>query len=253
MRDADQFKHAFVQGASRGIGLGMTRWLLEHDAERVFASSREPWASPGLQQLGDRYPGRLELVELDVTDEHSIRAAARAVGDRVDRLHLMVNAAGVLHGGEMQPEKSLSDLDPAALRRAFEVNAFGPILMAKHFVPFLRHPERAVWANMSARVGSIGDNRLGGWYTYRASKAAQNMFTRTMAIEMSRVAPSAIVFAIHPGTVDTDLSAPFQRNVPEDRLFSVELAADQLMDVIRRAGPEAHGSFLAWDGSPIQW
>ena len=117
----------------------------------------------------------------------------------------------------------------------------------------LRHERRAVLANLSARVGSIEDNRLGGWYGYRASKAAQNMLTKTMAIELKRKAKNVIVLALHPGTVDTGLSGPFQRNVPEGKLFSVERAARQLLAIVAKADEAHHGTFRAWDDTPIPW
>ena len=127
--------------------------------------------------------------------------------------------------------------------------------MAKHFHRLLTdHRERAVLANLSARVGSIEDDRLGGWYAYRGSKAAQNLFTRNLSIELGRLSKRVIVLALHPGTVDTDLSAPFQRNVPEERLFSVERAARQLLEIVDHASRDTHhGGFFAWDGAPIPW
>ena len=143
--------------------------------------------------------------------------------------------------------------DPAVLRHVFEVNAFGPLVVAKHFLPLLKHSERAVLANLSARVGSIGDNRLGGWYAYRASKAAQNMFTRNLSLELARRAPKVICVALHPGTVDTELSKPFQGGVSPDRLFDADRAARQLLEVIDGLRPEQTGRFLAWDGTTIPW
>jgi NAD(P)-dependent dehydrogenase (short-subunit alcohol dehydrogenase family) len=160
----------------------------------------------------------------------------------------------VLHDGpEIRPEKKLEDAHPERLRPVVEVNASGPLLVAKHFLDLLRHDERAVLANVSARVGSVGDNRLGGWYVYRASKAAQNMFTRNLAIELGRRAPNVICLALHPWTVDTDLSRPFQRNVPAERLFDANRAADQLLGVIDSCTRDDSGHFLAWDGQPIPW
>ena len=190
--DATPGRNVFVQGASRGLGLAFVRALLEREgARRIFASARAPEHSPGLAALREQYAERLHLVRLDVRDEASIEAAARRVRETTLKLHLLLNVAGVLHDGEaLRPEKKLDDVDPALLRRAFEVNAFGPLLVAKHFASFLRHEARAVLGNVSARVGSIGDNRLGGWYAYRASKAAQNMFTRTLSIELARRAPN---------------------------------------------------------------
>ena len=187
---------ALIQGASRGLGTTLVRVLLAADRRRrVFATCRTPQTGGVLAQLASLEP-RLEILQLDVTREESIAAAADLVRERVGSLDLLVNVAGVLHGDRgLAPEKRLEAVSPDLLRRVFEVNAFGPLLVAKHFHPFLEHDRRAVLANVSARVGSIGDNRAGGWYAYRGSKAAQNMFTRTIAIELRRRAPNAIVVA----------------------------------------------------------
>ena len=163
-----------------------------------------------------------------------------------------MSAASVAARG-MQPEKRLADVRPASLARAFAVNAIGPLLVAKHFERLLAHRERAVYASVSARVGSIGDNRLGGWYAYRGAKAAQNMFTRTLAIEWSRSRRNVTCVALHPGKPDSDLSRPFQANVPPEKLFAPGRTVRQLLEVIDRLAPADTGSFLAWDGSRIPW
>ncbi len=247
---------ALVQGASRGLGLAFVRALLDRpDVDRVVATCREPEASPALAELADERGDALRTLRLDVCEERTISEAAATVAREVDpRLHWLVNCAGVLHAGpHLRPEKRLEDVELEALRAVFAVNAFGPLLVAKHFAPLLRHDERAVLANVSARVGSIEDNRLGGWHAYRASKAAQNMFTRNLAIELRRRAPNAICLALHPGTVDTELSRPFQRSVPAERLFDPKRAAEQLLRVIDSCSHEDSGRFLAWDGSEIPW
>ena len=246
---------ALVQGASRGIGLEFVRQLLAQPAVgRVFAGCRAPDRSGELAALAAGEP-RLQIVPLDVADEASIAEASAAVARATDRLHLVLNCAGILHGGPaaLAPEKRLADLRPEALAASFAVNAFGPLLVAKHFERLLSHRERAVFASISARVGSIGDNRLGGWYAYRGAKAAQNMFTRTLAIEWSRSRRNVVCVALHPGTTDTDLSRPFQANVAPDKLFSRERTVRQLLEVIDRLAPAATGRFYAWDGSEIPW
>ncbi|HJL32595.1 MAG TPA: SDR family NAD(P)-dependent oxidoreductase [Polyangiaceae bacterium LLY-WYZ-15_(1-7)] len=245
---------ALVQGASRGLGLELVRQLLE-DHDRVVATCRHPERADALASLRARSAGRVSAVRLDVEDEGSIEAAAEAVAAGAEKLHLLMNVAGLLHdeASGVRPEKKLAHCDPDALAKVFRVNAFGPLLVAKHFAPLLRHDEPAVLANLSARVGSIGDDRLGGWYAYRASKAAQNMFTKNLAIELGRRAKNLCVLALHPGTVDTGLSAPFQKNVPEEKLFSVERAAGQLLAIVRRAPPAETGRFYAWDGAEIPW
>ena len=159
--------------------------------------------------------------------------------------------AGLLHEAGRGPEKSLAELDPEWLLRNFAVNAVGPAIVAKHFLPLLPPDRRAVFALLSARVGSIGDNKLGGWYGYRASKAALNMFVRTASIELARTRPRAIVVGLHPGTVDTGLSKPFQRNVQPGKLFTPATSAAHLLDVIDGLKRPDSGNCLDWSGETI--
>ncbi|MFN3202727.1 MAG: SDR family oxidoreductase [Bradymonadia bacterium] len=255
MRSAqyDHLQNVCIQGASRGIGLALVgRMLQRPSVGHVIATARRPEASEGLFALTQRHPDRLITLTVDVTDEGSMAEAARISTARVGRLHLLMNVAGLLHAPDgMAPEKRIEALDPGFLARAFAVNATGPALMVKHMLPLLRHDERAVIANLSARVGSIEDNGLGGWYGYRASKAAQNQLTRTLAIELRRRAKHVICVALHPGTVDTALSRPFRGGAK--RRFTPDEAAGHLLDVIDGLGPEDTGAFFAWDGSRIPW
>jgi NAD(P)-dependent dehydrogenase (short-subunit alcohol dehydrogenase family) len=246
---------ALVTGASRGIGFEFVRQLLgAPQFVQVFAACRRPALATHLIALASQQP-RLRIVALDVADEARVEAAAREVASETDRLHLVVNAAGVLHDAAegLAPEKRLADVRADALAASFAVNAFGPLLVAKHFERLLAHRERVVFASISARVGSIGDNRLGGWYAYRGAKAAQNMFTKTLAVEWARSRRNVICVALHPGTTDTDLSRPFQANVPPEKLFTVERTVRQLLGVIDGLVPGDTGRFLAWDGSEIPW
>ncbi len=246
---------ALVQGASRGIGLEFVRQLLAQPiVGRVFAGCRAPDRADELVALAAGEP-RLQVVPLDASDEASIAQASATVARATDRLHLIVNCAGVLHGGAaaLAPEKRLADVRAESLAASFAVNAFGPLLVAKHFERLLAHRERAVFASLSARVGSIGDNRLGGWYAYRGAKAAQNMFTKTLAIEWARSRRNVACVALHPGTTDTGLSQPFQANVAPEKLFSPERTVRQLLEVIDRLTPADTGRFYAWDGSEIPW
>ena len=244
---------AWIQGASRGLGLAWAETLAERGFDRVYATSRRADRSDALAGLSTRHPESLRVVACDVGDEVSIRRAVARISEESPRLHLVVNCAGVLHGEGLQPEKRLEHVDPDALAASFRVNAIGPLLVAKHALPLLRHPERAVLANVSARVGSIGDNRLGGWYGYRASKAAQNMLTRTLSLELARRAPNVVCVALHPGTVETALSEPFRKRGARPGTFAPRRAAEQLLDVLAGLGPADSGSFRAWDGSPIPW
>lgn len=183
----------------------------------------------------------------DLTDEASIQAAAEQVGQP----RLLVVATGHLHGHGAEPEKRLADLSPERLAYSLAVNAVGPALVLKHFAPRMPRAGKSVIAVLSARVGSISDNRLGGWYGYRASKAALNQMVRTASIELAVRRPDLACVALHPGTVDTGLSAPFQKGVAPERLFTPQMAADHLLKVIDGLSGADTGRFLAWDGREI--
>ncbi len=190
--------------------------------------------------------GRQSDPRLDLLDEASIAAAAESAGHG---LRLVVDATGFLHGGGMLPEKKLSQLDPAWLAHSFAVNAIGPALLMKHFLPRLARDGRAVFATLSARVGSISDNRAGGWYGYRASKAALNQLVRTAAIELSRTHPGAVCVALHPGTVASALSAPFAKAGLE--VQSPALAASRLLTVLDALAPHQTGLLIDQRGEVV--
>ena len=194
--------------------------------------------------------GRRSTPALDLLDEASIAAAARWLAAR-GAPELVIDATGILHGPAMAPEKSWRELDPATLAQAFAINAIGPALLMKHFLPLLPRDRRAVFATLSAKVGSIGDNRLGGWYAYRASKAALNQLVRTAAVELRRGRPQAICVALHPGTVDTGLSAPFAKSGLQ--VQAPAEAAARLLAVIERLGPGDSGEFFDHRGEPVPW
>jgi NAD(P)-dependent dehydrogenase (short-subunit alcohol dehydrogenase family) len=244
-----------VQGASGGIGLEFARQLAaDPSVDRLFASHRPGRCSSELARIASDH-SKVRLLELDVTEESSIASAARGVRQSDSSLDLLVNCSGLLHDAnrELAPEKRLAEVASESLLRSFAVNAAGPLLMAKHFEGLLNRTGKAVFASISARVGSIGDNRLGGWYAYRGSKAALNMFTRTLAIEWARSRKNLICVSLHPGTTDTDLSRPYQANVPPGKLFSPERTVNQLLAVLDSVTVDDSGRFLAWDGSEIPW
>ena len=186
---------------------------------------------------------------LDLTNEASIQAAAEAAGEP----RLVVIATGHLHGHGVEPEKRLADLSPERLAYSFAVNTIGPALVLKHFGPRMPRSGKSVIAVLSARVGSISDNRLGGWYGYRAAKAALNQVVRTASIELAVRRPELACVALHPGTVDTGLSAPFQKGVAPERLFTPAVAAEHLLRVIDGLTGADTGRFLAWDGQEISF
>jgi NAD(P)-dependent dehydrogenase (short-subunit alcohol dehydrogenase family) len=246
-------QNALVVGAGRGIGLALAKELLEsREVRTLWCTARSK--SEALDALAVEHPERVRLAYLDALDEVSVAAAAKVVAADVDTLHLAILSVGVLHGSDdLRPEKRLEQLDSKRMARYFATNTIGPLLVAKHFYPLLRHKERAILAALSARVGSIDDNRSGGWYGYRASKAALNMGFKTLSIELARRAPNVICALLHPGTVKTDLSAPYRRNVPDERLFPASRAARQLLEVLRQLDRTDSGGFFAWDGSTIAW
>lgn len=226
---------AIVIGASGGIG-------------RSFADAIEAEDThDGVHRLARSFDGEAYI---DIEDEASIAAAAARFADGPPPSLILV-ATGLLHDKQHGPEKSMRDLDGDWLARTFAVNASGPALVAKHFLPLMPRKARCVFAVLSARVGSITDNHLGGWYGYRASKAALNMLIRTLAIEHRRAQERSICVALHPGTVNTPLSAPFQGNVPAKQLFEPSRAAVQLLDVIDDLKPADSGKIFAWDGEEI--
>ncbi|OYY89197.1 MAG: short-chain dehydrogenase [Sphingomonas sp. 28-66-16] len=226
---------AVVIGASGGIGGAIADALEE---EGTFTH---------VHRFGRSMTGASAL---DVTDEASIAAAAALVAQGAAPTLVFV-ATGVLHDAGRGPEKALKDLDDAWLAKVYAVNAIGPALVAKHFLPLMPKAGRTVFAALSARVGSISDNRMGGWHGYRASKAALNQLIRTIAIEERRRNSSSIVVALHPGTVDTVLSKPFQGNVAPGRLFDPGRAAVQLLDVLDGLRPPDSGKLFAWDGAEV--
>ncbi|WP_421739500.1 SDR family NAD(P)-dependent oxidoreductase [Caulobacter sp.] len=192
------------------------------------------------------------FIETDIQNEDDLLAAAqvlRALGS-LDRV---VVATGLLHGEGVAPEKTMRSLDAATLTRLFAVNAVAPALIAKHLLPLTPKDRPSVFAALSARVGSISDNRLGGWYGYRASKAALNMLIATLAIEHRRTRPLGVCVALHPGTVLTDLSAPFRKGGADDTSFIPARSAQALVELMDRLGADDNGGFFAWDGSRIEW
>lgn len=221
---------AIVIGASGGIGAALANHLKERGASVLELSRRSG--------------------TIDLADEQTIAAAADTArtGGPFD---LIICASGILHGDGLSPERSLRDLDANKLAQSFVVNAIGPALVMRHFLPLLPPAERSVFAALSARVGSISDNRLGGWYGYRASKAALNQFVRTAAIELARTRPQAVCVALHPGTVDTAMSKPFQRGVAAEKLFSSATSAERLLKVVAGLNPADSGGFFDWEGKPI--
>ena len=242
---------ALVVGASRGIGLAITRQLLQQQGiQRVYASYRHPDTTAGLLDIDDK---RLHTVKADVTRPETLQGIATTIRVNGDNPDFVINAAGILHEQDLQPEKSLSQCQQDSLMRMFLVNSVGPLMLARAVIPLMPRNRAAHFAVLSAMVGSIGDNRLGGWYGYRASKAALNQFMRTLAVECRRSHPQLCITAIHPGTTDTALSRPFQANVKPGKLYTKSQSAARIVKEVSAAEAEQSGHFINWDGKPIPW
>jgi NAD(P)-dependent dehydrogenase (short-subunit alcohol dehydrogenase family) len=238
------FSHGYraaIFGASGGIGGALAaRLAADPRAGAVYAGSRRQ--SPA--------SGKTVGFAFDLEDESSISAAFERIGAD-GPLDLIIVATGVLHAQGLQPEKTYRALSGDAFARAFAINATGPALIAKHGCDRLARDRRAVFAALSARVGSISDNRTGGWHAYRASKAALNQIIACLALELGRRNQLALALALHPGTVATGLSEPFRPAIGSTRLFTPEESARNLLRVIDAAPKEASGRLLAWDGGEI--
>ena len=210
--------------------------------------------APGLQvHLATRTPRSDGDIRLDLCDDANLEAFGTLASRQLAPLRLVINTAGLLHGPQLQPEKRLRAVTRSQLRQSFELNAYGPILLARSLESALPRDLPSHFASLSARVGSIGDNRLGGWYAYRAAKAAQNQLLHTLAIEWARQLPLCCVSLLHPGTTATALSEPFRGSVPDDRLLTPDRAATALLAVLEQRDPAHSGGFWAWDGSAIPW
>ena len=224
-----------IIGASGGIGAAFVRQA-EARGDTVIGLARS--------LAGDRH--------IDLEDEASIAAAAAHLTSEDIAPDRVIVATGLLHADGRGPEKSMKDIDATWMSRNFAVNTIGPALVAKHFIPLMPRKAPALFAAIGARVGSISDNRLGGWYGYRAAKAALHMTIRNIAIEWSRRNDQAVAVALHPGTVDTALSKPFQGNVAQGKLFDADMSAGMMLDVLEGLSPADSGGIFAFDGSAIQ-
>ena len=233
-----------IIGASGGIGNAVVDLLSKQDSiEHILACGRSVISHKAL---------KVEYHPIDLTNEDTIEKAAKRAAE-IGPQDLVFVTTGFLHNGDIHPEKAIRDLSIEGFEQNFAINAIGPAMVAKHFLPIMRKNERSVFACLSARVGSISDNGLGGWYAYRASKAALNMVLKNLSIEAARRYKQMIVLGLHPGTVDSALSKPFQGNVRDDKLFTPHYSAERLLDVIQNAKIENSGDIIAWDGQRIEY
>ena len=234
--------NVLIIGGSGGLGLALVELFCGlQDTTGVIATYRT--------QQPELANAKLTWVPLDVTAEADITRLFATCPD----LTYIINAAGLLHSATGSPEKTISKLDAEFFLDNIRVNTLSTLLIAKHARKALKNAQRSVFAALSARVGSISDNRLGGWYSYRCSKAALNMAVKTLSIEWQRTLPNCAVVALHPGTVTTGLSAPFTGNTADSKLFTPEQSARWLANIIVGLKPEDTGQFIAFDGSQIDW
>ena len=233
-----------IIGASGGIGNAVVDLMSNQESvEHILACGRS--------EISDHAP-KIEYHPIDLTNEDTIEKAAKRAAE-IGPQDLVFVTTGFLHNGDIHPEKAIRDLSIEGFEQNFAINAIGPAMVAKHFLPIMRKNERSVFACLSARVGSISDNGLGGWYAYRASKAALNMVLKNLSIEAARRYKQMIILGLHPGTVDSALSKPFQGNVRDDKLFTPHYSAERLLDVIQNAKIENSGDIIAWDGQRIEY
>ena len=231
-----------VVGANGGIGFALTKAILSRFPEAQVTGTYR-------RHQPNFYHPRFHWERLDITLETEIAALAAQFA----RLDWLINAAGVLHNDQQQPEKTIASFEEAWFMESLKTNTMPSLLLGKYFQNALKKSDSGVFAAISARVGSIEDNCLGGWYSYRMSKAALNMGLKTLGIEWRRKLPDCCVALLHPGTTDSYLSEPFQKNVPEGKLFSADKTAGLLLGVIEQLSPEQTGQFLAYDGNEIPW
>ncbi len=242
---------AVVHGACGGIGSALVAHLInDQKFNTVVATCRN---AAHMDHIAGAGGDAVALVEMDATDEASVHSAARQVASLNLPISLMVCCIGMLHSADSKPERRLMDVSANQMVESFRVNAIAPTLILKAFFPLLVRSDSPVIANLSAKVGSIADNRLGGWYSYRASKCALNMLTTTAALELARRNPKAVCVAVHPGTVATTLSRPFTARLPTGQTREPSVAAKQIVGVLEQLSVADSGKFMAWNGDEIPW
>jgi len=248
-------KTYLIIGGTGGIGKAMVEQLIQmtHKIQTgiaVFATYHN--SVPEIEA------DNLYWLKMDICDEHSIKQSIEAIKTHSNHIDWVINCVGLLHTEHNKPEKALRQMQTEFFLQSMQVNALASMLIAKHIKSLLKNAERsidnpAIFATISARVGSIGDNELGGWYSYRMSKAALNMGMKNLSIEWSRSLKDVCVVVMQPGTVNTQLSAPFQANVREGHLFSPAYSAESLLEVLADMSSDQTGSFVDWAGESIPW
>ena len=234
-------KKIVIIGASGAIGKAFVDLYSKIDTvEHVFPFSKT--------QI-DFISSKVTSFAIDIEDEISVKNAAEVIGTQ--KIDIVIVATGILHNKDFGPEKSIKDLDPDNFLKVLKINTIGPAIIGKHFLPLLTKDQKSVFAFLSARVGSISENKLGGWYSYRASKTALNQVVKNFSIEVCRTNPNAVILGLQPGTVESNLSEPFKKNVAREKLFTPEYSAEMLAKVILNSTQKNSGDLLSWDGEII--
>jgi NAD(P)-dependent dehydrogenase (short-subunit alcohol dehydrogenase family) len=251
--ELNKVETAVVIGAGHGIGASLVKKILEQNVHaRVFATYNNADKNQPLLELKQEAGDRLEISQIDPTSEIQVQKFRESVESYVSKVELLINSVGFLHEGETGPERSLRDVSSESLKKYFEVNSIPQLIVAKEFHSLFRHSEPSCMVAVSAKVGSIEDNSLGGWYGYRASKAALNMFVKGVALEYKRRGCKSLVLSIHPGTTVTELSKPFTENT-HYQLHSPDETAENILKVVNNKSLEMTGRFYSWDGKEIPW
>ncbi len=237
-----------IIGGDRGIGAALAAKLLQHKNHEVICTSRRYTTLRATSE-------HVWQVHCDVDETTAITHMAQALKNQFTHIDQLINCAGILHGDDFMPEKSLQQIKPAQMLQSFQTNACGHLAVIAATQSLLTQSKQALVASLSARIGSIGDNHLGGWYAYRMSKAALNMGFKTLSIEWQRKFPQVNFLLLHPGTTDTDLSAPFQKGLPPGQLQSPAETADLLLQQIFRYQQQRHQgvAFIDYAGQAIEW
>ena len=241
----NSFKNIAIIGSSGALGAEFTKQLANlYPDTSVHAFTSQ-------NNLKKESNNNITYHPINYKDESSIEKAS-AITAKTSAIDMVIVATGMLHNKDIMPEKSLHDLSEQKFLEIFKANTIFPALIAKHFLPKLNKEYRSIFAALSARVGSISDNQLGGWYSYRSSKAALNMVIKNAAIEIARKNKKAIIVGLHPGTVDSKLSKPFQNSIDKKKLFTPEFSAKALLNTLKKLTHEQSGKCFAWDEKEVE-
>ena len=235
-------KKVAVIGSSGAIGNAfLEHYIKDESVENIFSFSRSNISIENNKVIHGL---------IDVENETSIQKASQSLEEV--KLDEIIIASGLLHTEDFGPEKSIKDLEADNILKILSVNTVGPAIVGKYFLPLLNKNNKSVVAFLSARVGSISENKLGGWYSYRASKAALNQIIKNFSIEINRVNPQAIILGLQPGTVESNFSQPFKKNVKEGNLFTAQYSVSMLLNVINSSTTKDSGKLIGWDGEEIK-